>query len=60
MIFCSQKFQLFNWALEPAEDYVLDKLFEQGYSDAALWGKGHPIEEIVQDDRPHTQNNAVS
>lgn len=52
--------ELFNWALEPAEDHVLDKLFEQGYSDAALWGKGNPVEEIVQDDQPHTQNNAVS
>ncbi|XP_057464884.1 uncharacterized protein LOC130754663 isoform X2 [Actinidia eriantha] len=43
--------ELFNWALEPAEDHILDKLFELGYADAAAWAKGNPVEEIVKDDR---------
>ncbi|PSS02859.1 Patatin-like phospholipase domain-containing protein [Actinidia chinensis var. chinensis] len=43
--------ELFNWALEPAEDHILDKLFEHGYADAAAWAKGNPVEEIVKDDR---------
>ncbi|KAH7833339.1 hypothetical protein Vadar_005260 [Vaccinium darrowii] len=34
--------------LELAEDHVLDKLFEHGYLDAAVWGKGNPVEEIIQ------------
>ncbi|GMH24486.1 hypothetical protein Nepgr_026329 [Nepenthes gracilis] len=41
--------QLLNWALEPAEDYVLDKLFEFGYLDAEVWAEENPIEEIVQE-----------
>ena len=49
--FCFRNFQLFNWALEPAEDHILDKLFEHGYADAAAWAKGNPVEEIVKDDR---------
>ncbi|CAI8591504.1 unnamed protein product [Vicia faba] len=44
--------QLFNWALEPAEDVMLDRLFELGYLDAAVWAKENPVEEIVQDDTP--------
>ncbi|KAF7126811.1 hypothetical protein RHSIM_Rhsim11G0130300 [Rhododendron simsii] len=52
--------ELFNWALEPAEDRILDKLFEDGYSDAAVWAKQNPVEEIVQDDQPHMENDAVS
>lgn len=47
-----ESFQLFNWALEPAEDAVLDRLFELGYLDAAVWAKENPVEEIVQDDSP--------
>ncbi|KAL8143440.1 hypothetical protein V2J09_016472 [Rumex salicifolius] len=39
--------QLFNWALEPAEDYVLDKLFEFGYMDASVWVDANPVEKIV-------------
>lgn len=42
--------QLFNWALEPAEDATLDRLFELGYLDAAVWAKENPVEVIVQDD----------
>ncbi|KAF7143086.1 hypothetical protein RHSIM_Rhsim05G0119100 [Rhododendron simsii] len=42
--------ELFNWALEPAEDHVLDKLFELGYIDAAVWAEENPVEEIVRDD----------
>ncbi|KAI8532174.1 hypothetical protein RHMOL_Rhmol11G0193000 [Rhododendron molle] len=52
--------ELFNWALEPAEDHILDKLFEDGYSDAAVWAKQNPVEEIVQHDQPHMENDAVS
>ncbi|KAK1313751.1 hypothetical protein QJS10_CPA06g02443 [Acorus calamus] len=40
--------QLFNWALEPAEDYILDKLYELGYLDAAVWAEQNPLEEIVK------------
>lgn len=39
--------QLFNWALEPAEDYVLDKLFEFGYMDASVWAEANPVDKIV-------------
>ncbi|KAI5356199.1 PREDICTED: patatin phospholipase [Prunus dulcis] len=42
--------QLFNWALEPGEDDVLDRLFELGYQDAAVWAKDNPVGEIVEDD----------
>ncbi|KAL6501255.1 hypothetical protein OROHE_024902 [Orobanche hederae] len=42
--------ELFNWALEPAADDILDKLFEHGYQDAAVWAKRNPVEETVQDD----------
>ncbi|KAG0504265.1 hypothetical protein KC19_N000100 [Ceratodon purpureus] len=31
--------QLFNWALEPAEDVILDQLFELGFQDAMAWVK---------------------
>ncbi|TKY71323.1 Patatin phospholipase domain-containing protein 4 [Spatholobus suberectus] len=48
---CSPR-QLFNWALEPAEDAILDRLFELGYLDAAVWAKENPVEVIVQDDSP--------
>lgn len=44
--------QLFNWALEPAEDVILDRLFELGYLDAAVWAKENPVEKLVQDDSP--------
>ncbi|KAF3519876.1 hypothetical protein DY000_02060520 [Brassica cretica] len=42
--------QLLNWALEPAEDEVLEKLFELGYADAAAWSEMNPAEELVYDD----------
>lgn len=42
--------QLFNWALEPAEDDILDKLFEQGYSDAGVWAQENPVGDLVQGD----------
>ncbi|KAL3695257.1 hypothetical protein R1sor_009333 [Riccia sorocarpa] len=29
--------QLLNWALEPAEDEILDGLYEMGYEDALVW-----------------------
>lgn len=43
--------QLFNWALEPADDAMLDKLFKWGYLDAAVWGE-NPVGLIVQEDIP--------
>lgn len=53
-------FQLFNWALEPAEDDVLDKLFELGYSDAAIWAQENPVEELVRDEKsPFTENGVA-
>ncbi|XP_010461145.1 PREDICTED: patatin-like phospholipase domain-containing protein 4 [Camelina sativa] len=47
--------QLLNWALEPAEDDVLEKLFELGYADAATWAEMNPVEELVYDDTPTPQ-----
>ncbi|KAM3368736.1 hypothetical protein ACQJBY_016951 [Aegilops geniculata] len=40
--------QLFNWALEPAEDEVLDKLYELGYQDAAVWAEQNSPESTVK------------
>jgi len=51
-LFYSKCFQLFNWALEPADDAMLDKLFEWGYLDAAVWGEKNPVGLIVQEDIP--------
>lgn len=42
--------QLFNWALEPAEDHILEKLYELGYLDAAVWAEQNPVESIVGDE----------
>ncbi|CAH9079614.1 unnamed protein product [Cuscuta europaea] len=42
--------QLFNWSLEPAEDEVLDNLFELGYADAAVWSEENPLEGLVQEE----------
>ncbi|KAK9678275.1 hypothetical protein RND81_11G200400 [Saponaria officinalis] len=42
--------QLLNFALEPADDSMLDKLFEFGYSDAAVWAQENPANSIVQED----------
>ncbi|KAK6805344.1 hypothetical protein RDI58_003129 [Solanum bulbocastanum] len=42
--------QLLNWALEPAEDDILDKLFEQGYADAAVWAQENPVGDLIRDD----------
>uniref|UniRef100_M8CBM3 Uncharacterized protein n=1 Tax=Aegilops tauschii TaxID=37682 RepID=M8CBM3_AEGTA len=39
---------LFNWALEPAEDEVLDKLYELGYQDAAVWAEQNSPESTVK------------
>ncbi|XP_054776581.1 uncharacterized protein LOC129285063 [Prosopis cineraria] len=44
--------QLLNWALEPAEDGILDQLFELGYLDAAVWALENPVEKILQDNVP--------
>ncbi|KAJ9174614.1 hypothetical protein P3X46_013242 [Hevea brasiliensis] len=44
--------ELFNWALEPAADVILDRLFELGYLDAAVWAEENPVENIVREDSP--------
>lgn len=49
-------FQLFNWALEPAEEGILDRLFELGYMDAAVWAKENQVDNIVEEDGPSAQN----
>ncbi|KAH9299491.1 hypothetical protein KI387_031173, partial [Taxus chinensis] len=40
--------QLFNWALEPADDDILDQLFGLGYQDANVWSQRNPIDYIVK------------
>ncbi|KAI3990979.1 hypothetical protein MKX01_026163 [Papaver californicum] len=40
--------QLFKWALEPGEDGDLDRLFELGYLDAAVWAEQNPVQEAVE------------
>ncbi|KAF9690202.1 hypothetical protein SADUNF_Sadunf01G0171100 [Salix dunnii] len=52
--------ELFNWALEPAEDHVLDRLFELGYLDAAVWAAENPVQNVVQDDSPLIENGSSS
>ncbi|XVF45739.1 hypothetical protein PTKIN_Ptkin02bG0230600 [Pterospermum kingtungense] len=49
--------ELFNWALEPADDDILDRLFELGYLDAAVWAEQNPIENIVADESPPLVEN---
>ncbi|XP_031124819.1 patatin-like phospholipase domain-containing protein 2 [Ipomoea triloba] len=49
--------QLFNWALEPAEDDILDMLFELGYADAAVWSEQNPVENLVQDHSSGLENS---
>ncbi|KAI7725388.1 hypothetical protein M8C21_007209 [Ambrosia artemisiifolia] len=44
--------ELFNWALEPAADTILDNLYELGYMDAAVWAASNPVEDLVQEDNP--------
>ncbi|KAL6842910.1 hypothetical protein ACP4OV_027223 [Aristida adscensionis] len=46
--------QLFNWALEPAEDEILDRLYELGYQDAAIWAEQKSAELGVKNDQPLT------
>ncbi|KAF3572452.1 hypothetical protein F2Q69_00059097 [Brassica cretica] len=41
-----EKRNLLKWALEPAEDEVLDRLFELGYADAATWSEMSPVDEL--------------
>ncbi|KAL0387195.1 UNVERIFIED_CONTAM: 1-acylglycerol-3-phosphate O-acyltransferase PNPLA3 [Sesamum radiatum] len=49
--------ELFNWALEPAADDILDKLFELGYLDAAVWAEDNPVEKIVRDNSSYIENS---
>ncbi|XWS62535.1 hypothetical protein CRYUN_Cryun06bG0019600 [Craigia yunnanensis] len=51
--------ELFNWALEPADDDILDRLFELGYLDAAVWGEQNPIENIIADESPLVENGSA-
>ncbi|KAJ6809493.1 putative patatin-like phospholipase domain-containing protein 1 [Iris pallida] len=49
--------QLFNWALEPAEDQILDRLYELGYLDAAVWAdQNPPLSSTVSEDSPDTRD----
>lgn len=52
--------QLFNWALEPAEDEVLDRLFELGYADAATWAEKNPVDEVVHDNTTSAETVSAS
>ncbi|CAK7357016.1 unnamed protein product [Dovyalis caffra] len=52
--------ELFNWALEPAEDHILDRLFELGYLDAAVWAEENPVQNVVQDDSTLVENGSSS
>ncbi|EEF33766.1 conserved hypothetical protein [Ricinus communis] len=52
--------ELFNWALEPAEDDILDRLFQLGYSDAAVWAEENPVDKVVQDDSPTVENGLAN
>lgn len=54
-VFCSyylKPMQLFNWALEPAEDEILDKLYDLGYKDAAVWAEQNSTEFIAKNVQP--------
>ncbi|KAK3120341.1 hypothetical protein QOZ80_9AG0686090 [Eleusine coracana subsp. coracana] len=46
--------QLFNWALEPAEDEILDKFYEQGYQDAVVWAEQRSTELVTAKDQSLT------
>ena len=48
----SNQLQLFNWALEPAEDEILDKLYELGYMDATVWVEQKSTELNAKNDQP--------
>ncbi|KAI3960373.1 hypothetical protein MKW98_017097 [Papaver atlanticum] len=49
--------QLFKWALEPGEDGDLDRLFELGYLDAAVWDEQNPVQEAVEHGVEATANS---
>ncbi|KAJ0010187.1 hypothetical protein Pint_32954 [Pistacia integerrima] len=52
--------ELFNWALEPAEDHILDKLFELGYLDAAVWAEENPVGKTVEDESASVENGSAT
>ena len=52
VLIISNQLQLFNWALEPAEDEILDKLYELGYMDAAVWVEQKSTELNAKNDQP--------
>ncbi|KAJ0010833.1 hypothetical protein Pint_33323 [Pistacia integerrima] len=52
--------ELFNWALEPAEDHILDKLFELGYLDAAVWAEANPVDKTVEDEAALVENGSAT
>ncbi|XP_039174266.1 patatin-like phospholipase domain-containing protein 2 [Eucalyptus grandis] len=51
--------ELFNWALEPAEDDILDRLFELGYLDAVVWAEKNPVAEVVENNFPFDKNSSA-
>jgi len=52
VLIISNQLQLFNWALEPADDQILDKLYELGYMDAAVWVEQKSTELNAKNDQP--------
>ncbi|KAF5733305.1 hypothetical protein HS088_TW17G00847 [Tripterygium wilfordii] len=52
--------ELFSWALNPAEDQVLDRLFEFGYLDASVWAEQNPLDKVVGDDSRMVENGYAS
>ncbi|KAK4803848.1 hypothetical protein SAY86_003665 [Trapa natans] len=49
-----------DWALTPAGDDILGRLFELGYLDASVWAESNPVSKIVQDDFLPAQNGGVT
>ncbi|KAF8019467.1 hypothetical protein BT93_G0219 [Corymbia citriodora subsp. variegata] len=43
--------EVFNWAVQPAEDDILDRLFKLGYLDAAVWAEENPVAEVVEEEK---------
>ncbi|KAJ0076730.1 hypothetical protein Patl1_35541 [Pistacia atlantica] len=52
--------ELFNWALEPAEDEILDKLFELGSLDAAVCAEENPVDKTVEDEAALVENGSAT
>lgn len=51
--------QLFHWALKPAEDEILSRLFKLGYLNSSVYAESSLAREIVQDDFPLAENRVT-